>query len=332
MHISACVWVLVSRNSPSLNLRHLEFNYLSCFLCGIPIVWSLVGLLCIQNNRWLPLIFTLNYKEQHKTNMADQMNYHVKYETRAWANKYLIVRWFVYLAILFCALCRKPYTSLKLSKHQMALCYQQTDCSLPSELNFPQFHYTLMRFCFASPSYWPALLHFMHKFSAQIHTHIPSVSFSFSLAPKVTNNKTHNVEGWEWSDTDEPQDKKYCNIEIKTQWFSFRRSDGVVVCAESKVLALFNPCYGNSIASYTQRQTNRTSNPNQFERNDLLVVVYGAWSFMLLSLFTQFHSVLCPFFSPLFLLFYLLFLFMHKIRMQHNKRVRARTHHIKSAW
>lgn len=141
----------------------------------------------------------------------------------------------------------------------------------------------------------------MHKFSAQIHTHIPSVSFSFSLAPKVTNNKTHNVKGWERSDTDEPEDKKYCNIEIKkTQWFSFRRSDGVVVCAESKVLALFNPCYGNSIASYTQRQTNRTSNPNQFERNDLLVVVCCAWSFMLLSLFTQFHSIRCPFFLPHF--------------------------------
>lgn len=49
----------------------------------------------------------------------------------------------------------------------------------------------------------------------------------------------------------------------------------ILLSADSKVLALFNPCYGNAMTSSIQRQPNRMSNPNQFKQNDLLVVVYG---------------------------------------------------------
>lgn len=38
---------------------------------------------------------------------------------------------------------------VKTFKHQMALCYQRTDCSVPCELNFLHFHYILMRFFLA---------------------------------------------------------------------------------------------------------------------------------------------------------------------------------------
>lgn len=68
----------------------------------------------------------------------------------------------------------------------------------------------------------------------------------------------------------------------------------ILLSADSKVLALFNPCYGNAMTSGIQRQPNRMSNPNQFKQNDLLVVVYGIYdpsTFGLDSLFFSLHSV-----------------------------------------
>lgn len=66
----------------------------------------------------------------------------------------------------------------------MALCYQQTDCSLPSELNFPQFHYTLMRFF---PLFLANLLAWASSLYAQVqcsntYTHTKRQFFLFAGA------------------------------------------------------------------------------------------------------------------------------------------------------
>lgn len=101
----------------------------------------------------------------------------------------------------------------------------------------------------------------------------------------------------------------------------------ILLSADSKVLALFNPCYGNAMTSGIQRQPNRMSNPNQFKQNDLLVVVYGIYdpsTFGLDSLFFSLRFVCL-------LYFVCVCVCMCKIGCCNNKEEARTTHHVKSA-